>query len=181
MFFATVAAYGHVCKQGDVKQAFLCGKFRDNEKLYMTLPNGFEHGTDKSASCSCLSTASSSLRETEGSAKSAPQFSKCCMEGDAELPPVRTPPAFLRDLLARTDIDGPQFLASIRPYNGALCFTSANYHIDRLVTGGITPPTSRKRANDEEWGATRFVELPPAAWFAGRSAAASAAVPGLPG
>ncbi|PYI28134.1 hypothetical protein BP00DRAFT_449650 [Aspergillus indologenus CBS 114.80] len=66
-----------------------------------------------------------------GSVKTVPRFSKCCMEGDVELPPVRTPPALLRDLFARTDTDGPQFLASIRHYNGALCFTSANYHIDR--------------------------------------------------
>ncbi|RAH49294.1 uncharacterized protein BO95DRAFT_460323 [Aspergillus brunneoviolaceus CBS 621.78] len=41
-------------------------------------------------------------------------------------------------------------------------------------------PASRKRANDEEWGASLFVELPPAAWFSGHSEATPAVVLVLP-
>ncbi|PYH85082.1 hypothetical protein BO82DRAFT_399032 [Aspergillus uvarum CBS 121591] len=40
-------------------------------------------------------------------------------------------------------------------------------------------PAPRDRSNDDEWGASRFVELPAAAWFSGRSVAAPAVVPGL--
>ncbi|PYH41256.1 uncharacterized protein BP01DRAFT_369156 [Aspergillus saccharolyticus JOP 1030-1] len=41
-------------------------------------------------------------------------------------------------------------------------------------------PAPYKRATDEEWGTFFFIELPPAAWFTGRSEAAPAIVPGLP-
>ena len=70
-----------------------------------------------------------------------PKFGLCCLNGKVQLPPLREPPTFLKNLLdPNGDPRGSQFKQNIRYYNCSLAFTSCGGKIDRTVNNGRGPP-----------------------------------------
>jgi hypothetical protein len=65
-----------------------------------------------------------------GSLRWAKEGISCCLDGEVELPPIQSPPLFLRKLLDGSDLESKHFIDNIRAYNMALAFTSCSYKPD---------------------------------------------------
>jgi hypothetical protein len=69
----------------------------------------------------------------------APKFSRCCSQGDVNLPPLSDPPDDLESLYHGGNTISRQFLENIRTFNNAYAFTSVGCKIDMKFPGRIGP------------------------------------------
>ena len=60
-------------------------------------------------------------------------FEPCYKKGDAELPPIREPPSYLRALFTDDDPPSRSFRTNIRTYNYSFVFMSVSYKKDTRV------------------------------------------------
>ncbi|THC87616.1 hypothetical protein EYZ11_012937 [Aspergillus tanneri] len=74
-----------------------------------------------------------------GSTLRNPVFTKCCLRGEVQPPPVREPPYELSRLYTENTPEAREFRRNIRHYNGALCFTSINVKSDNRTAGQHGP------------------------------------------
>ncbi|THC87783.1 hypothetical protein EYZ11_012768 [Aspergillus tanneri] len=74
-----------------------------------------------------------------GSTLRNPVFTKCCLRGEVQPPPVREPPYELSRLYTENTPEAREFRRNIRHYNGALCFTSMNMKSDHRTAGQHGP------------------------------------------
>lgn len=77
--------------------------------------------------------------EERSSASSAddPKFLRCCMDGDAKLTDLPSPPPYIAWLFTSEETEARQFRQNTRKYNNALAFTSFRYEDGRQVSGGL--------------------------------------------
>ncbi|KAK2460218.1 hypothetical protein APHAL10511_007766 [Amanita phalloides] len=68
-----------------------------------------------------------------------PKFGSCCLQGQIQLPALREPPRFLRDLLCGISPHSKAFRKDICQYNAAFVFTSLGVKIDHAVTNAPGP------------------------------------------
>ena len=63
-----------------------------------------------------------------------PRFSMCCLEGKIKVPPLKSSPTFLRNILdSNGGARARNFRDQIRVYNSMFSFTSAGAKVDRLI------------------------------------------------
>jgi hypothetical protein len=67
------------------------------------------------------------------------KFSMCCMKGKIELPPLKEPPSYLKQLLSRNSESSLHFVENVRAYNMMFAFTSMGGKIDKSVNQGRGP------------------------------------------
>ena len=78
------------------------------------------------------------------SSRTTPRFGLCCKQGKVKLPPLRDPPAALRQLYVMDTPESRHFREEIWRFNRALSFTSLGVNEDRSVNGpGRGPPVFR--------------------------------------
>ena len=65
------------------------------------------------------------------STKNKPKFGVCCLQGQVELPPLRTMPQELYSLLTQNTSECKEFRTTIRLYNSILAFTSISANVDQ--------------------------------------------------
>ena len=63
----------------------------------------------------------------------APSFGICCKQGKIDLPPLREPPPYLRNLLRSEGQDSVNFKENIRSYNSMFSFTSIGGAVDKEI------------------------------------------------
>jgi len=62
-----------------------------------------------------------------------PSFGICCKQGKIDLPPLREPPPYLRNLLRSEGQDSVNFKENIRSYNSMFSFTSMGGVVDKEI------------------------------------------------
>ena len=72
------------------------------------------------------------------STKNKPKFGVCCLQGQVELPPLRTMPQELYSLLTQNTSECKEFRTTIRLYNSILAFTSISANVDQDVLMGLS-------------------------------------------
>jgi len=68
-----------------------------------------------------------------------PMFSLCCMQGKVQLPLLKEPPEFLKELLLNNSIYSSNFLRNIRSYNMMFSFTSMGGKLQSPSSSGNGP------------------------------------------
>ena len=94
-------------------------------------PWNFGRPTYKCQYCKALLWCEERLNSNKGT--TTPSFGICCKQGKIDLPPLREPPPYLRNLLRSEGQDSVNFKENIRSYNSMFSFTSMGGVVDKEI------------------------------------------------
>uniref|UniRef100_A0A453BY95 Helitron helicase-like domain-containing protein n=1 Tax=Aegilops tauschii subsp. strangulata TaxID=200361 RepID=A0A453BY95_AEGTS len=106
---------------------------RTNSNKGMELRKAWNFGrpTYKCQYCKALLWCEERLNSNKGT--KTPSFGICCKQGKIDLPPLREPPPYLRNLLRSEGQDSVNFKENIRSYNSMFSFTSMGGVVDKEI------------------------------------------------
>lgn len=87
--------------------------------------------------CKALLWCEERLNSNKGT--TTPTFGICCKQGKIDLPPLREPPPYLRNLLRSEGQDSVNFKENIRSYNSMFSFTSMGGVVDKEINTSKGP------------------------------------------